>query len=292
MPGRGCRRELEARLDGPPRRVDDLLAGVLVDELRGELVLDAARDVPVCHRVDDLGAGHGRHVLVGVEAVGRGRADRGRNDLDGLRLVGQVLMGGEQAAARVVELLARHDRVAGQVQSREARLDLHRHAGRRGLEFGGHRGLADGKSERLAVGRVLQRGLEPVGIALHQARHRNRVEHRLLGRDGERLLPGVGVLGLGRHYRRGVVDGAQIDSRRVAPDGEAVVDELLALVGRAGQLLDRVLVVGERAHRSAVGLRPEPHAAFRVELGLVDREAGLGVALQCRIVGVAGVGGE
>ena len=270
--------------------VFDRLAGVCVVQLGRKRVLIAGGQSRIAHRVDDLGAGHGDDHLVAVQPVGRGGADLGRQHGQRLGLVVEVGVRGQKAAARVVERLAGHDGAPAELRGVNGRGCLHRLGGRVGREGRLDRRRAARHLDVGAVGGVLEGGHELVGIALDQAGHVHGVDDVLGGGDAKRLLAGVGGLGRGGHGGRGVVDGAEVDRGGVAPDGEAVVDELLALVGRARQLLDGVLVVGERADRAAVGGRAEPHAARGVELGLVDGEAGLLVALQCRVVGVAGVG--
>ena len=193
------------------------------------------------------------------------------------------------------EALEGHDVLAREQARVEGELDVHRpvRVVRRELLGGGH-GAAFGVEQRLASGLNHERAGEGVGAA----------ELEILVVDGvhDRHLPAR----LGGLIAVGGVSRLRLDLRpllvverhpdglghpRVALDPEGLGDELVALIGLAGKLLQGVLAVRQRAEgvigRSgrAVLAQPEPDAGFGVH-----HVGGDGLGLEQVVVGIGVVG--
>ena len=193
------------------------------------------------------------------------------------------------------EALEGHDVLAREQARVEGELDVHRpvRVVRRELLGGGH-GIALGVEQRLAGGLDHERAGEGIGAA----------ELEVLVVDGihnRRLLVCLGDLVTVGHFgcprsdpRPLLVVERHPDGLRhagVALDPEGLGDELVALIGLAGKLLQGVLAVRQRAEgvigRSgrAVLAQPEPDARLRVH-----HVGGDGLGLEQVVVGIGVVG--
>ena len=100
----GLRRELGRGGDLLAVRALQCPSGLCVHEGALEFVFGARDEAGVLDGVDDCGLAVGCDLLISVGAIGCRRLDLGRDDLDGLTLVGQVLMAGDHVAVRLEHL--------------------------------------------------------------------------------------------------------------------------------------------------------------------------------------------
>ena len=240
-----------------------------------------------------VGQGHAlaHGELLAVRAGGRS-ANLGGADLNGLALVVDVLMRGDQIALRVVKLLEHHDVVTCDAGGVERELDLLLAGDLHGRELDRARdGVAVGVGHGLA-GLLVHKGADKlIGVAGGQALIGNRI------RDGGGLadadvLATVDGSGGGADGEVVVIDRATIDHMVVAADRDVEGNEVEVLVGRNPKLLEGVGVVRKRTEgviggRGAVRATVEPHAGGVVEQALVN---GVGSVVVPRYGGVVGVG--
>ena len=244
--------------------------GVAVVQRAGDRVLAAGLKVPVAHHVGQ-GRALGRRVGLMVEVAGHDGADDGHAHR--LALVVGVRM-------RSQDVVAVHDPLVGDEPHapERRRVDVEGHGHGVRLELGHE--LALGGRHDAAVVAVLVKRVElalelvrRVGRQVLVADHVHQVD-ALVGRACLLVVGAVGQRRAEQHLL--VVDGAQVEHVPVASDRHAHVHEPVVGVGGAAQLVELVLVVGQRAKRVGgrglpVRAAAEPDAARRVELRVVDR---------------------
>ena len=245
----------------------------------GERIFHTGDEIPVFHRIHDGGLLVGDHGLVAVRAVRGGGADLRGDDAELLVHVVLVLvLRHEGAVAHAVQLLEDGDGPAAQAGGGQGRFhDLIAVRSLRGELVDDGDGLIV-HGDGFAGFRVHDRGGEPVGFACGEAGvgHFVRDPH-VTGHDG--VVSVGGVVGVGGDGNGGlglVVEGAVVVHHAVAGGGDGGVDELVAFVGGAAQLLDAVGVVGERAvpvvraGQGALTGEAEPDACGGIEQNTVD----------------------
>ena len=268
-----------------------LVVGPLHMERAGDGVLLAGDEALVGHGVHDGGLVVGGHAFVTVNTVGGGGADFGSDDVELLVYVVFVLVIGDEVyveavAVDAVKLLIDRDGLAAQLVGGERH--LHDLVARGSLcrEVLGRCDRLVAHGDGIAGRSVDDRGHETVLVVHDEAvvgdlvrdDHVTDVDvavavHRVVGMGGDGAL---------RH----VVKRAEVVGHAVAGDDDGGVDELVALVARAAQLLNGVGVIGKRAEGVVRLGHSEPDTGGRVQLGAVDGLVGSGIQRPVVAVGV------
>ena len=249
-----------------------ILGGLLHEERTDECITAAGDEVLVVNGIDHRGCIVGRDELVAIRAVHGGGADF-RFD-DGDLLVHVIFIGvlGDEGAAIIVQPLIDRDGLAREVE-----------------------GVDSAKSDDLEAGRLLSlkkmfgsddlavRAEESVpGASIVQLSHQHvvatgkevGVSHLVFDVEviahADVRVPIQRVVGLGGDGGLHVGEGAEVVHLAVAAHDDRGLDELIALVCGAAQLLDEVGVVGQ----SALGViwrgAAEPDTSRGIQLGAVD----------------------
>ena len=270
------------RGDGAPVGVEvgrgRLVAGAVYGhelELAGHGVL-----APVCDQPVVLDAVDERHLVVDGRVmvlgglVGERRADRRALDLDGLALVGEVLVLGDDRVEALERLVADQVLAVGQRGGVEGELDVDRAARPVGGEgLGGRDGLAVGAQDRRAgglahelEGQRVARALAQVGVADGVGERRGGV-----GLDGLGALGGCLGADLGRERDDGLLGVILV----------GVLGDLLAVPG--GVLVDHHVAAGleQRAVEGELELEGQRVARALAQVGVADgvgeRRGGVGL---------------
>ena len=205
-------------------------------ELAGHGVLAPVGDQPVVlDAVDERHLVVDGRVMVLGGLVGERRADRRALDLDGLALVGEVLVLGDDRAEALERLVADQVLAVGQRGGVEGELDVHGAGlGCRGEGLGRRDGLAVGAQDRRAGGLAHELEGQRVARALAQVGVADGVGERR-GRVG---LDGLGALG----GRLGADPGRERDDGLLGVVLVGVLGDVLAVPG--GVLVDHHVAAG------------------------------------------------
>ena len=264
--------------------------GSLVHQLALEYVLLARGETVVCHGIGNNHFGVLDNLLVVVDAVGGDGANYRRLNSHGLALVAKLLMVSEDSVRIVGGCeVFEHDELGGirEVGSVEAELDVCVLFLALSREGDGAMDLVAGCIHiGFAGGLVHQGAVDDVLGALLKVVARNLVDNGHIGLGNDFLITIGLVVGLSGDGDILVGQGAEI-YRVVSVEGvvagnrEVLFDQLIAIVRRAGQLLQSVGVVGQRTalivrigdlDLIAVRVLTEPHAAGRIEnLGSIEQ---------------------
>ena len=273
-----------------------LIIGLL--DVQGALdgVLLAGDEVLVGHTVGDGRLVVSRHVLVAVRAIHGGGADFRLDDGHLLVHVGLIGVLSDEGATIIVQLLIDRDGLAAEGDGVDGELHDLEPGGGLGRESLLHGDGVAGGVEQDIAGRGVVKLRRQLVVAV---REEVGVGHLVGDLDLPHADEGIAVhrvVGLGGDGRLHVGEGAEVVHLAVATDDDRGLDELVALVGGAAQLLDGVGVVGQSA-LGVVGLRAaEPDASAVVQLGAVDDAIGLERPIVAvRLMGVLvprGGGGE
>ena len=252
-----------------------LIIGLL--DVQGALdgVLLAGDEVLVGHTVGDGRLVVSRHVLVAVRAIHGGGADFRLDDGHLLVHVGLIGVLSDEGATIIVQLLIDRDGLAAEGDGVDGELhDLEPGGGlgRESLLHGD--GVAGGVQQDIA-GRGVVKLRRQLVVAV---REEVDVGHLVGDLDLPHADEGIAVhrvVGLGGDGRLHVGEGAEVVHLAVAAHDNRGLDELIALVGGAAQLLDEVGVVGQCALGVIRRGAAEPDACGGVQLGAVDDTLGI-----------------
>ena len=252
-----------------------LIIGLL--DVQGALdgVLLAGDEVLVGHTVGDGRLVVSRHVLVAVRAIHGGGADFRLDDGHLLVHVGLIGVLSDEGATIIVQLLIDRDGLAAEGDGVDGELhDLEPGGGlgRESLLHGD--GVAGGVQQDIA-GRGVVKLRRQLVVAV---REEVGVGHLVGDLDLPHADEGIAVhrvVGLGGDGRLHVGEGAEVVHLAVAAHDNRGLDELIALVGGAAQLLDEVGVVGQCALGVIRRGAAEPDACGGVQLGAVDDTLGI-----------------
>ena len=252
-----------------------LIIGLL--DVQGALdgVLLAGDEVLVGHTVGDGRLVVSRHVLVAVRAIHGGGADFRLDDGHLLVHVGLIGVLSDEGATIIVQLLIDRDGLAAEGDGVDGELhDLEPGGGlgRESLLHGD--GVAGGVQQDIA-GRGVVKLRRQLVVAV---REEVGVGHLVGDLDLPHADEGIAVhrvVGLGGDGRLHVGEGAEVVHLAVAAHDDRCLDELIALVGGAAQLLDEVGVVGQCALGVIRRGAAEPDACGGVQLGAVDDTLGI-----------------
>ena len=256
------------------------LAGGLVVERAGDGILLADGKVLVGNGINDVHRRVGGDVLVAVRTVGGGGADFRHDDLELLVHIVLVEVRSGEGAVREVQLLEDRDGPTAQLVGGQRHLhDLVPGRPGGGESRGGAHGLAV-HGDGVAGLSIDHGGDERVLLTLGEAGVGHFVGDGHLA-HGDALVAVHGVVCGGGDFRLHVIERAEVIGHAVTGDGDGGLDEGVALVGGAAQLLDGVSVIRERAARVVrrrhvpIGGEAKPSARRHVELGAVDDAIGV-----------------
>ena len=261
-----------------------ILGGLLHEEGTDEGVATPGDEVLVMDGIDHRGGIVGGDELVAVRAIGGSSADFRDDDRD--LLVHVVLIGvlGDEGTALIVQLLIDRDGITGKNEGVDA-VDVDDLEAARLLS-----------REGVFHGRVLGQQLAGIGIMqfCHQlvvaTGEKVGVDHLVLNREevahADVRVTVHRVVGLGGDGGLHVGEGTEVVHLAVAAHDDRCLDELIALVCGASQLLDEVGVVGQCALGVIRRGAAEPDTCGGIQLGAVDDTLGI----QCPVVGVGLMG--
>ena len=245
-----------------------ILGGLLHEEGTDEGVASTGDEVLVMDGIDHRGGIVGGDELIAVSAVGGGGSDFGDDDRD--LLVHVVLIGvlGDEGTALIVQLLIDRDGLARESEGVDAvdadDLEAARLLSREGVLHGlavvqhlTGLGIVQLRDEL-----VVATG-EEVGVG-HLVLNREEVAH------ADVRVTVYRVVGLGCDGGLHVGEGAEVVHLAVAAHDDRGLDELIALVCGAAQLLDVVGVVGQCALGVIRRGSAEPDTCGGIQLGAVD----------------------
>ena len=286
------RREDGLRLHGLAvhlqRLAGDVPLAVGLPDMEGALqgVLLAGDEVLIGHAVGDRRLVVGRNALVAVMGIHGGGADFRLDDGDLLVHIGLVRVLGDEGAAFIVQALVDRHGLAAQLDGVDGELHDLEPGGGLGRESLLHSdGVAGGVQQDIA-GRGVVKLRRQLVVAV---REEVGVGHLVGDLDLPHADEGIAVhrvVGLGGDGRLHVGEGAEVVHLAVAAHDDRCLDELVALVGGAAQLLDEVSVVGQCALGVIRRGAAEPDACGGVQLGAVDDTLGI----QRPVVGVGLMG--
>ena len=205
-------------------------AGLRVHEGALEFVFGARDEACVLDGVHDCGLAVGCDFLISVGAIGCRRLDLGRDDLDGLPLVGQVLVACDHVAVGL-EPLEYHELLVREGRGVDRERHLHLALGVLGLE---------GRGRRDGVSICVLQGL--AGSRIHQ-----RAGHGVLAARGEVLIGDLVLDGHGLADADCLVAVGRIGSGRADLDGQEL-DRLVLVLRVLMRCLDLAVKVETLEH--------------------------------------------